>query len=436
MARQLFEVEKGLLIGPENDDGQVALLFGATAPAGTAEENAAAKGSLYLRTATGQLYSKTNDAGGPSDWELSSSGITPAFSNKVIRAVTNQTGISGGNTDPTAWTDNDGAVDGNDFAVGECFIVSAAVNPIILEVTQVNSATSIDYSVVSPVLQQNDGFVAQHYLPDPVNQENKALIVFSGTAIVKLADVDWDFATGINLSGSFSPTVNGTVSSADSVETALEKLSGNQLDLTTLSGMAQGSINNGSFTGTTIADNRTTKEALQDLETAHEEVDQNVDDLITLSGRPENSTNHGIMGQGDILSDNATTDALLREVDTELTRQRGKVQSLGVTTSAVIDSVLVDEVANVEWHITIEQQGAPANKRHLVLFAGHNGHASADATSVDDTAFAKLKQGANFDENLSVDIDGSGGTQTMRLIASSTETGGVNIYAKRIETLF
>lgn len=253
--------------------------------------------------------------------------------------------------------------------------------------------------------------------------------------IVKLFDVDWSVATGIVLSAGYSP-VNGTVTIGDSVEVAIEKIDGNQLDLTTLSGVAQGSTDLGTFTGITIPDAQTTKQALQALETAHEEVDANVDDLITLSGVAENATNNGVMDQGEILSDNATTNALLKEVDAALTKQKGKSQALAVTTAVNVDCVLVDEIVNAQWLVTVESVANPANRRHFEVFAGHNGHASADAIEVDDTIFARLKHGANFNRTISVVLTGTGAAQQMCLSVASTEPSGVNVYAKRIETEF
>ena len=80
--------------------------------------------------------------------------------------------------------------------------------------------------------------------------------------------------------------------------------------LVTLSGVAVDSDNLGSFTGSTILDNRDIKEALQDLESAHEEVDQNVNDLVTLSGVAENAQNLGAFSGSTILDNRKVKEAL------------------------------------------------------------------------------------------------------------------------------
>lgn len=70
---------------------------------------------------------------------------------------------------------------------------------------------------------------------------------------------------------------NGSVSAADSVLSAIGKLAANQADLVTLSGVAQGAVDLGTFTGTTIADSSSIKSALQALETAVEAIDTSAD---------------------------------------------------------------------------------------------------------------------------------------------------------------
>lgn len=438
MARQLHGIEKGLRIYGENSDNSVDILQGVAAPDGLGDQALASIGSLYVRQGTGELYQKSTNNGDAADWVLNGSGsssVLPIFKNILTRAATGDV-VAAGSVDPSAFSDNESGIDGNDFAVGEYLLGGVGGTPILFEVTAVTSATDITVALASPALAENDGLIVRSYLPDsPASQENTAGVMYQDGNIIKLFDVDWSVATGIVLSAGYSP-VNGTIASGDSVEVGIEKLDGNQLDLTTLSGVAQGSTDLGTFTGATIPDAQTTKQALQALETASEEIDANVDDLITLSGVAENSTDNGTMDSGTVLSDNATTNALLKEVDAELTKLGGATSGTGITTATVIDSVLVDEIANAHWLITIENAATPANKRHVEFFAGHNGTTASDATNVDDTEFAKLKQGANFNYSVSAVISGVGAAQVMSLQVASTEPGGVNVYAKRIETLF
>jgi hypothetical protein len=88
-----------------------------------------------------------------------------------------------------------------------------------------------------------------------------------------------------------------------------------QLILVTLSGIAVDSVNLGTFTGSTIADNLTVKAAFQAIETAFEEADKNVDDLISLSGVAENAVNLGAF-TGTTITDNSTVKGAFQLLET------------------------------------------------------------------------------------------------------------------------
>lgn len=85
-------------------------------------------------------------------------------------------------------------------------------------------------------------------------------------------------------------------------------------DLVTLSGVSDGAVNLGAFTGTTIADNRTIKEALQDMETAFEAASghtQNTDSGTTGTTFQIDSDNTGpiLKNNGGNLEARASGDA-------------------------------------------------------------------------------------------------------------------------------
>lgn len=435
MSRQLEGIEKGFRIYLENSDVYVDALAGSAAPTGTGEQASAPIGSTYQRIGTGEFYQKKTNVGNAGDWIAFATGSTLTRWRSELADVITDDVIAIGTRDVivSPLSDDDDGLVAADFIVGHYVISDADGTPTLLEVTNV-AGDDVTFAAAN-ALVDGDAFIVSKYLPDGAGQENKALVVFSDGIMKKLADIDWNFATGISLSSGFTKA-NGTVTSADSVETAIEKMAANQEDLTTLSGVAQGSTDFGTFTGSIIPDAQNTKQALQALETDAELEKTKVANLVTLSGQPVNSTDHGTMDQGTILSDAATTTALFKEADAEMTRQKGKSTAAGVVALAVIDSVLVDDVTNAQWQVTIEQQSAPVNKKHFVVFAGHNGHAGADASAVDDNISKILKQGASFNAAVSVAISGTGVAQAMELKVSSSEAGGVNVYAKRIETLF
>lgn len=284
----------------------------------------------------------------------------------------------------------------------------------------------------------NFGTFTGTLLPD--NQSAKQLFQALETAVEGANQdiADLVTLTGVPANSTDLGTFTGvTISDNVTIKTALQELETAHESVYTLLGVSVGDTDFGTFTGSTLSDNASAKTLFQELETAFEASAQDVADLITLSGRPANSTDHGAMSSGDILSDNATTNALFLEIDAELTRQRGKSSAAAVTAATVLDSVLVDEVSSAQWLVTAEDVANPARKRHFIVHAGHNGHSAADATEADDTVIAILKQGTgNFNVQISAVLNGAGGAQEMRLQVNSSEAAGVNFYAKRIENLF
>ena len=142
-----------------------------------------------------------------------------------------------------------------------------------------------------------------------------------GTAISNLVDgapalLDTlnEIAAAINDDENFVTTITNLI---DANETHID-------NVVSLTGVSKDAANLGTFTGSTIADSSTLKAAIQALETAVEtkatsavvsEVDANVDDLITLTGIAENVTGLGTF-TGSTISDASTIKDALQDLET------------------------------------------------------------------------------------------------------------------------
>ena len=129
-----------------------------------------------------------------------------------------------------------------------------------------------------------------------------------------LLDTLNELAAAINDDENFVTTITNLI---DANETHIDNVA-------TLTGVAKDSANLGTFTGATIADSSTLKAALQALETALElkaassvvtEIDGNVDDLISLSGVAEQSQGLGTF-TGSTISDASTIKDALQDLET------------------------------------------------------------------------------------------------------------------------
>jgi len=247
---------------------------------------------------------------------------------------------------------------------------------------------------VVDALASGDTFIVSFDLADFNNSENSALYTYNGTDLVKIGDVDWALATGINLSAGFvTGGTNGTPAANDTVEEAIRKLTNNQLDLTTLTGVSQGDVDLGTFTGNIISDNNDIKGALQELETAIE------------AGETPVTTTTGI---GGTLTD--------------------------------IDSVLVDEVDYAVWHVYAEGITDRSKKYAARISAIHDGTPTADATNpggVDVDEALALEFAANKIAGITFEVVNAlaAGSQVMKLQASCTEAGGMDVTVKRVTGL-
>ena len=112
----------------------------------------------------------------------------------------------------------------------------------------------------------------------------------------------------------------------ESNDTDITELDANQSDLIALSGVNENSQDLGDFNGTTISANRTVKQALQELETSVESKGSGasltslttaVGDLNTLSGVSQNATDLGTF-TGSTIADNRDIKEALQDLETEL----------------------------------------------------------------------------------------------------------------------
>lgn len=480
MARDLQELELGIKVTDVNSDDGVSILQGSAVPDGVSnKQDEAAIGSIYLRRGTGELYQKKNNAGNAADWELQGGASIGTWRPEKVRVVTGDTGVTSGvprNLTTTPFSDDEGTqLSASDFAVDEY----AIIDDILYRVSAV-AAPNVTFDTTGvTALSEGDTFVGINYLPDsPGDQEGQAIVTYNGTEVVKIADIDWNFADGISLAAGYG-AASGDVTSADTVQSALEKIDGNNDAQDSVLGTSQGDTTLPNFSGNTISDGNNVVGALQELELAHEEVDQNVDDLIALSGSPENSTDHGTFTT-TVIPDNSNTkqalealgakdeaqDVVVAEIDqnvddlialsgvpensTNLGAFTGygsifftatetiksalqkvvdfigglrNIEVTGITTQTAVDQVPVASVGACKWIIYAFEEASPTDVRMIEV------NALNDGTSSKENVVNKLKIGGF---NLDVDTDVSGGN--MRLLVASS-TAGVTVRVRRVEVV-
>ena len=347
----------------------------------TGIEDASAIGTLATRTDTGQVYKKIANAGALADWdELTSTvAVVSTWRTELVRAATNDT-LAIGNTDPTTWTDNDGGLDHTAFTIGEFVYADFDGSAALFEVTGI-SAPNITLAAATPALSDGDTFVVRNHLPDPAGQEDQAIVLFSTGGSVKLSDVNWEIADAIFLTAGYT-AVNGNIAASESVNSAIEKLDGNQQDIQTASGLTQGDTNYGSWTSPV--------------------------DLL--------------------FSATATAKALFQRVGDLLMQLRG-VEVTGITAQTEVDSVPIATVQACKWLVEAFEEATPTKRRAMEIYALNAG-SGTDVDHNEDKILKVPSTGASF--NLIMNVDISGGN--MRLLATSS-SAGVTVTARRIEVV-
>lgn len=381
MSRNFFGIEKGLDLFAENGNLQVRFLSGTAVPDGLLDQSVAPIGSVYVRSGIGEFYQKISNLGNANDWKLANdAAVTIGKWRGQVKVATNDTIIAGTRslvTNPFS-DDNGVLLTAAEFVIGDFAIGGAGTTPVLFKVTAVvgGATPSVTFALADYPLANEDTFMAKNYLPDPDQGENKAIVNFNGTILVKVSDIDWSLATGINLSATYA-AASGNPLAGDTIESALQKIDGNVDALNTLTGVSQGGTNYGAWA------------APVDL----------------------------------LFSATASAKALFQRIGDLLMQLRGTTVA-GITLTTMVDQVPVASVKAVKWFVEAFEIATPANRQAFEVYALNN------TLVADDTISAKLKVGATF--NLTTTIDVNAGN--MRLMCAST-SAGVTVTARRVEVV-
>jgi hypothetical protein len=267
MSRDLFRAELGLHLTGQDSDVGVKVLFGSGAPAMDAEMS-----SMYHRTDDGTLWRKMAAGAGAGNWEkvpVAADITTIKFRGESVVAITATAAPSSGSTIDLVATplagDEAPLLAGTDFVAGVSHILFGYGATGKLMKVSVVSGDVITVVDVSPALGGGDSFVVQKYLPNsPGAYENQALVYWSGSAFIKLGDVNWSYADGLSTTAGYT-AASGNVVPGDTVQAALQKIDGVNDAQDTALGLSQGATNFGTFTGGLLSSSQSAKQLFQQL---------------------------------------------------------------------------------------------------------------------------------------------------------------------------
>ena len=218
--------------------------------------------------------------------------------------------------------------------------------------------------------------------------------------------------------------LNDDANAASSLTTLINNNEIHIDNMATLTGAAKDAVNLGTFSGSTISDNQTVKNALQDMETAFEEADANTDSLISLSGIAENATVYNPDGgtadfTGTTLAGvDLTIKSALQALGSKCDTNANGISS-EASTRASADTTLT----NAQNELTLNQDnlvtltGVAENSEHLGTFTG--------STIADNVTIKAALQALETACELSTD-DGDNVNQLVGSTTPDTEPASYN----------
>lgn len=258
---------------------------------------------------------------------------------------------------------------------------------------------------------------------------------------------------GKSASGNVLPdyTSNNYILDDDQLTAALSKLdvqvgtnAGNVTALTTLTSNLQAEVDaieaslggafdtDGTFvgfTGTNLLDSATSiTDALTALDTA---VGGNQDDadIRAFIGKAAAGPEDTGFSSTNIVVNAESLEAAIGRLDTFIDRERHEVNIPSNLGQNVVDSVLVDDVKAVLWHVEAQEIGSQ-NTRVVLVHGSHNGNGSNDADDQDRSEFARLRMGNVGGFRTRVTLSGAGASQVMQLEVRTNNASVITVTRK------
>ena len=265
-------------------------------------------------------------------------------------------------------------------------------------------------------------------------------------ASVGIVDGDTNLGTFAGSTITDGATVKGALedleAAVESNDTDIAELDANQSDLIALSGVAENAQDLGDFDGVTISANRNIKQALQELETSVESKGSGasltslttaVGDLNTLSGVAQNETDLGTFTGGTI-ADNRTIKEALQDLETELEDGAGSLTADSGSADFASGTVTVSGGVGLSTSATGET--LTVNLDNTAVTSGSYGNTNKSLTvSFDAQGRATFATSQNIDIVHTQVSDFDAGVRTNRLDQLTQPSAAVAMNGQRMTGL-
>lgn len=378
MTLDLFRVIKGLSIQSDDLTTNVSILHGSGVPGGDgAEQDAAPRGSLYLRTdatADGQqLYWKaftTNNSS--ADWNIVADR---AYVDAVVQGL--------------SWREPVRVLDSSEYVDTTEFPTTGTVDGVTL-----NAGDRVLFTNVSESGSKNVFVWDGEGWSEDSNAESNgdAVFVQSGS----FADTQWVF--------------NG----ADWV------LIGSTSNAAELSFLR-------AFVGKTGTGSEMPSYSSTDIVTQSESLEVAISELDEAVGSIGVAVGNRTYSEENVVTSNQSVTASIDTLDSAIGVLQAQDRTLSASNVTASDPVTVDslpliEATQAKWLVQVRETSTPANRRSVEVYAINDG-----SSLVDYTEFGVLTLGSAID-GFNIDVDISGTDMRLRL----TATNNIDYVVKRI----
>jgi hypothetical protein len=275
----------------------------------------------------------------------------------------------------------------------------------------VTNSNWVKDSEFAPILK--DMWAVKYDLPDRSGQELTALYIYTSTGFVKFGEVSNDVATAIGLSNTYAAAV-GTVSTSDTVQSAIQKLDGNVGDRIY---SAAKNVTNGESASAQIEeiDNAIGQRGAYTSEneiTNDESVVASLDAIdIAIGDRNSYASNTKIVDNGDSVA------AAIGKLDQAAGFAINTSSSSGALTAAY-NRLNVNNALAVKWFVTVIEtpisgKGAVYTSELIAIYRG----AGTNENDIDYTEYGVVKIG-DFDAEPAIVLGFSGGAVNIAVTAN------------------
>jgi len=454
----LTEVSNGISITDGDDIEKIHLLPTSGAPGLTTEHDDAPRGSISVDELNGKLYSKVAQGTGQAVWKFMANeddlaAVAASSHNRAPVKVMDDTAHADITAAEVAM--NTGTIDGVTMVDGyrvllpnlvtgaqDIYVISGTPgagatyivdthglhdgDQVYVQEGTANADIQLSYDGTTWNITGQGQTTALTHIRAYIGKPTTGAVLPQYSSNNYILDND-DLSTAASKLdaqvGTNSSNINALTISTGNIQTEVDAIE------TSLGGSVATDGTYTGFTGTSLLDASTSiSDALTLLDTA---LGSNQDDaeIRAFIGKGAAGAELPAYSSNNIVTDGDDLEAAIGDLDTFIDRERHELLISANIGQNVVDSVLVDDVKAVVWHIHAQEVGSQ-DTRVVMVHAGHNGNITNDANLTDRAEYVRLRMGDVNGFRTRLSLLGVGAAQALQLEVRTNNSSNLTITRK------